>query len=405
MKKFLPVRKKREEIKERVLLVVNTFGLFNEINGVYNTYKNLLNEFHKTKTDIDILTYGPKDDIIKHDTGLIVSHKCRMPQKISDQLEVDIAPLPVKFSRYFNNQDYTIIHTAAPDPYLAYFAIFFAKMKKLPLLSVYHTAISHYAEERLKNNFTKIFGEDIASTIGFVSKNLLKGYEGLYFNASDLILAPSRFILKEIKKEFTTPVRILARGINTELFNPSFRKRSKTDKEIRALYIGRVDPEKNMQLLEKIFNKHKNIKLTVVGTGEYLEEMKKKLPDSRFTGKLRGKDLSVEYADADIFVFPSLTDTFGNVVLEALSSGVPAVVMNKMGPKDIVINKKCGFIAKNEKQFEKFIISLARSKKLRNKMAVNAVLRAKEFQWSNIFTKLIKNYRLARNLYNKKKKI
>jgi len=150
-----------------------------------------------------------------------------------------------------------------------------------------------------------------------------------------------------------------------------------------------VSPEKNLKLLVKIFSKIRNIDLEIVGEGAYLKEMKKELPKAIYKGSLSGKELSKAYANADFFVFPSKFDTFGNVVQEAFASGIPAIVTDKKGPKDIVKHNSTGFVAKNDKEFEKYVLKLAKEEKLRKKMGKAAREYAKQHTWKDITLKLL----------------
>ena len=106
------------------------------------------------------------------------------------------------------------------------------------------------------------------------------------------------------------------------------------------LFVGRISKEKNLDTLVASTRKLADWKLAVrplfVGDGPYLSEMKRLLPDALFTGYLRGEELADAYASADFFVFPSTTDTFGNVVLEAQASGLPVIVSDVGGPRDLV---------------------------------------------------------------------
>ena len=120
--------------------------------------------------------------------------------------------------------------------------------------------------------------------------------------------------------------------------------------EIKVLYVGRVSKEKNLDVLARAIRQvgwlRKNIRFIIVGDGPYLEEMKRELrPTSTlFTGYLTGDDLSRAYASGDLFVFPSGTDTFGNVVLEAQASGLPVIVTDKGGPRENLIPGETGLI-------------------------------------------------------------
>ena len=128
------------------------------------------------------------------------------------------------------------------------------------------------------------------------------------------------------------------------------------DRPLRFLYVGRVSREKNLETLMSAFDVYleggRRGELAVVGDGPYLEELRRDARGRRdvvFTGVLHGEELATAYASADVFVFPSLTDTLGNVVLEAHASGLPAVVSDRGGPKELVADGTSGLVvAKGE---------------------------------------------------------
>lgn len=137
---------------------------------------------------------------------------------------------------------------------------------------------------------------------------------------------------------------ILPRGIDVEAFHPSFRqadfwKRRGADSPV-LLYVGRISKEKELGFLtavsESLRNRGRRFTLAFVGEGPYRSELMRLLPEAVFTGVLTGRALSQAYASADLFVFPSTTDTFGNAVLEALASGLPAVVSDVGGPPELL---------------------------------------------------------------------
>jgi len=157
-------------------------------------------------------------------------------------------------------------------------------------------------------------------------------------------------------------VKLMPRGLPLERFQPDMRGKGTWEKfgctreqrKVRFAFIGRISKEKNLEFLNNVWKKfatkHNDVELMYVGYGWYLEEIKKNFAESNvkdsvsFAGEQGGETLSGLYADADFFLFPSTTDTFGNVVVEAMSTGTPAVVSNYGGPRNIVDNEKYGWI-------------------------------------------------------------
>ena len=222
----------------------------------------------------------------------------------------------------------------------------------------------------------------------------------LYFNNSTLILAPSHFTKEKLEGLFTPPVEVLSRGVDIDDFNPGHRDKHPDDQAVRALYVGRVAPEKNLALLVDIFRRRSEVRLTVVGDGPYLEEMKQELPGAEYTGKLSGQELFSSYANSDFFVFPSRLDTFGNVVLEGMSSGLPAIVTDAMGPKEQVEEGVTGLVAGTNEDFERAVDTLATDRELRERMGTAARAYAETRSWDEVFETLLAQYGRAKELYD-----
>jgi glycosyltransferase involved in cell wall biosynthesis len=179
-----------------------------------------------------------------------------------------------------------------------------------------------------------------------------------YYDQMDVIYAPSESTKQELvgKGIEADKIHVYPRGIDIDQFNPSKRNGffknilMAPDKRFKLLYVGRVSREKNLDLLAQAFRKltrvSKDVFLCVVGDGPYLKEMMEEMHGlpCLFTGYLKGEALSAAYTSSDIFVFPSTTDTFGNVVLEAQASGLPVIVTDKGGPCENMIHHRTGLV-------------------------------------------------------------
>jgi glycosyltransferase involved in cell wall biosynthesis len=149
--------------------------------------------------------------------------------------------------------------------------------------------------------------------------------------------------------------------VDLQLFHPTKRNgflesRFQVRNETKLLYVGRVSKEKNLEILVRVFKSliqdYSGIHLVVVGDGHYLEEMQQELAGTpcTFTGYLQGEDLAAAYASCDLFLFPSTTDTFGNVVLEAQASGIPVIVTDLGGPQENLIPGKTGLVIRGDSE-------------------------------------------------------
>src|SRR5256714_366390 len=203
-----------------------------------------------------------------------------------------------------------------------------------------------------------------------------------------------------IKRGFDpAKLKIFPRGLDTELFTPArrdpafFEKFGVQNGEVRLLYVGRVSREKDLDVLADAYRRLRDeglpVQLFVVGHGPYSEVLAESLPEAFFTGYLRGKELATAYASADIFVFPSTTDTFGNVILEAQACGVPVIVSDSGGPKELVEDRTNGLITRSRDadDFTRAIRSLATDAALRERMCDAARKSVIDRSWPNAFRK------------------
>jgi glycosyltransferase involved in cell wall biosynthesis len=162
-----------------------------------------------------------------------------------------------------------------------------------------------------------------------------------FYSMARVLFAPNPQLCALLERKAGRPCRLMPRGVDAEIFSPTKRRRNANDKEFILGFVGRLSVEKNIALLVQIHDELSGMGLTnfrflVIGHGGDEAWLRERLPSAEFTGVLKGEPLAEAYASMDLFVFPSHTDTFGNVVLEALASGVPAIVTPDGGPPTIV---------------------------------------------------------------------
>ena len=182
-------------------------------------------------------------------------------------------------------------------------------------------------------------------------------FERWFHNAGAGVMAASRSLCEELTGHGIGNVHLWSRGVDLELFRPREVDRFGLPRPL-FLYAGRVSVEKN---LDAFLSLDLPGSKAVVGGGPQLEELKSRYPNVVFTGPKFGVELAEHYASADVFVFPSLTDTFGNVLLEALACGVPVAAYNVMGPKDVVLNGTAGILADDLGQAARAALPLDRA--------------------------------------------
>jgi len=385
---------------KRVLIVTPCFNRGIERDGVSYTFKALVKEFYSSDIKFDLLYYGPEDKIIKEGNITFYQYKIKLPWKLYPHLSIEtISPSLIKIYNILKKNKYSIVSSSTPCS-LGWIAYFISKESKCPFITIYHTMLNNYSEIMLKKISLKY--KNLIS----LAHKFFKTYFKNYFNKSDLILCPSNSIKKFLLKNYNAPVRIMSRGIDTKAFRP--KKDKKISQSITVLFVSRISEEKNINMIIKVFSKllkkNKKIKLKIAGDGPELIYLKDKLPDAEFSGWLTGEKYAKAFREANIFFFPSKTETFGNVVLQALSSGLPCIVSNKLAAQELVKQGKTGFICSSKKQYKEAILMLINSPKLRKRMSIAAVESAKEYSWKNVFDKLIQDYEYTYNKFQKQKK-
>ena len=222
----------------------------------------------------------------------------------------------------------------------------------LPLAASWHTNVHEYAARR-SNWFLRLLPRDEAEAASNTIEDLTLGTTAAFYSQAQLLFAPNPELCRQLEQLTDRPCRLMPRGVDAELFHPGKRNRPRDDRDHVLGFVGRLSVEKNVALLARVQEElermgHRSFRFLIVGHGKEEPWLRERLPRAGFTGVLRGEALSAAYANMDLFVFPSHTDTFGNVVLEALASGVPAIVTPDGGPKTIVRDGETGRIVPDE---------------------------------------------------------
>ncbi len=286
---------------------------------------------------------------------------------------------------YVQREQFTEIIISTPGP-VGLTALLAAKMLNLRTSGIYHTDFPQYIRILTEDSFLE---------------SVAWGYMHWFYGQLDTVFVNSEEYRQSwVRRGFDpSKLKILPRGLDNELFHPGrrdcafFEKFGASNGEVRLLYVGRISREKDLDLLADAYRRLRKeglpVQLFVVGHGPYSEALAKSLPEAFFTGYLRGKELATAYASADVFVFPSTTDTFGNVILEAQASGLPVVVSDSGGPKELVADNVNGLITRSHdaQDFTRAIRMLVTNRALRERMANSARDSVTDRSWPGAFAK------------------
>ncbi len=279
-----------------------------------------------------------------------------------------------------------LVHVATPD-LLGIRALRWARSRSIPAVASFHT---HFA------SYLKYYH------LGAIEP-VLWAYGRWFYNQFEEVYVPSPSLAHELQeRRIEIPVRVWSRGIEADQFTPS--KRSTAWRDARGFsapvvtFVSRLVWEKGPELFAEVIERlerdgvpHSSM---VVGDGPALGELRARLGRTVFTGHLDGDALATAYASSDVFLFPSTTETFGNVTLEAMASGLPAVCADATGSHSLVEDGVTGFLCPpgDVDYFYDAVAGLVRDKKRRTRLGAAARHAALSYDWENIMSRLVGYY-------------
>jgi glycosyltransferase involved in cell wall biosynthesis len=300
-----------------------------------------------------------------------------------------IEPIEAEIKRF--RPDY--IHVTSPGDLGIIGAILAARLGT-PLAASWHTNLHEFAARRVARMLEWV-PRGLRASAARTVESFVMDRVCWFFARSSVIFAPNPELAAVLRRRTGKLVVPMRRGIDTGLFRPSRRARS--DNHLVVGYVGRLMPEKNLRLLARVEAALRaagfaDARFQITGAGSERQWLERNLSRATFTGVLAGVGLARAYADMDIFAFPSRTDTFGNVVQEALASGVPAVVTDAGGPRFIVRDGETGFVASSDDEFCDCVVALARDQLLRRRMSFAALRQVEKQSWDWVFDEVYAGY-------------
>ncbi len=368
----------------RVMLFTDTLG---DVNGVSRFIRNAASTARTTGRDLRVVTSTNFEIPIEpniHNFAPVFATK--MPKY--ENLELALPPL-VKMLRFVDQHQPDVIHISTPGS-VGVVGLIAAKMLRVPVVGVYHTDFPAYVDRLFEDgsltNITEAF-----------MKFFYAPFRSIFTRSQDYVGALERL---GIKRSSVLP---LMPGIVTEQFHPRFRDEAFVESlgsprtRVRALYVGRVSVEKNMPLLAKVWKEADarlaaagvDAELLIVGDGPYRKEMEQQLRGvrTRFVGFRYGDELAKIYATSDLFVFPSTTDTLGQVVMESQASGMPVIVTDEGGPKEVVLDGVTGRVipATDTEGWIRAVVDTCTDHQTRRRMGASAHQFMQEFSMERSF--------------------
>jgi len=367
----------------RVALVTSSYNYI--ADGVALTLNRLV--AYLESRGVEVLVFAPvaKAPAFDHDGEIAPVPSIALPLRSEYRLAMGLAGAAKRRLEAF---DPDIVHIAAPD-FLGHQALAIGRARAIPVVASYHTRYETYLKD---------YGLDFLHD--FVLARLRKFYAGC-----DEVYAPSASMVESLLADrFAANFHLWQRGVDTERFQPAKRSDdlraawgASVDTPVIA-FVSRLVREKRLDTVAGVFERlaaagvpHRAV---VVGDGPDRAALQRRLPDAVFTGFLNGDDLPRAYASADIFLFPSDTESFGNVTLEAMACGLPTLCADATGSRSLVEPGVTGWLApatRDDTFFEHARV-LANEPALRARMGAAARARSLTFSWDETMAGLLSRY-------------
>ncbi|MFG0306653.1 MAG: glycosyltransferase [Phycisphaerales bacterium JB040] len=334
----------RVSVLERPMKISLFTDTLADVNGVSRFIQNVAERAHASGRDLEVITSSPLEC---PDAPNITNFKPVFAMKMPKYDDLDLALPPImRIMSHVERHKPDVIHISTPGP-VGCIGFLAAKMLRVPVLGVYHTDFPAYIERLFEDHtLTKICEKFM--------RGFYKPFATIFTRSDDYVTSLANLGMNRDRIVHLMP------GFDAEVFHPRFRDESLWPRlgldpaTVKVIYCGRVSVEKNLPMLARIWPRvrenaaHRGVQaeLVVVGDGPYRQTMTRELKGMgvHFLGFRHGEELSSIYAGCDLFAFPSTTDTLGQVVMESQGSGLPAVVTNVGGPKEIVEHGRSGYV-------------------------------------------------------------
>lgn len=371
-----------------------------EVDGVANTARQFEAYAQRHQRPFLILHGGYSREKVVHDGALTRIELPRSPIgfALDRKHEFDLL-----FQRHLYRTEELmrefkpdVLHITGPSD-VGILGALVAHRLKVPLVASWHTNVHEYAERRalpllvfLPRGARERFAARIREWCFLATAR--------FYKIPRVLMAPNRELIELLEKATGKPCFLMSRGVDTELFH--VRRRNRRDSMFTIGYAGRITVEKNVESLIEIERGLEaagasGYRFLVVGQGASEDHLRMNLHHADLPGVLYGEELAKAYANMDVFLFPSKTDTFGNVVLEAMASGSPALVTDKGGPQFIVQPGVTGYVCPSIADFVARVRELQESPEKLKSMRIESRKQAEGASWDVVFDAVYRAYDVA----------
>ena len=361
-------------------------GAYNHIaDGVSLTLNRLVSYLERQGAVVRVFAPTVDDPPVDHAGTLVPIPSISAPGRSEYRVSMW---LPRSVRKQLDAFRPTLFHIATPD-LMGRHALHLARERNVPAVASYHTHFSSYLK--------------------YYGLHLLEGaiwaYLRRFYRQCRHVYVPSPSMAAVLREHgITQGLRLWERGVDMSRFNPTRRSmdwrraHGIQDEEVVVTFVSRLVWEKGLDVFADVIEQlnargvpHRSM---VVGDGPARDDLAERLPNTLFTGHLEDEKLACAYASSDVFLFPSDTETFGNVTLEAMASGLPTVCADATGSATLVNHGETGFLAPagQASRFSEYVEQLLKDDDLRRRMGWQAARRARPYEWDAVMGRLMGYY-------------
>ncbi len=370
--------------------------VYHEVDGVAKTSREFEAFANRHEIPFFMVHAGPRDEVTMADSVTRVQMQ-RGPVKFPLDRAHDYDLL---FLRHYRKLE-PLLRDFCPDVVqitgpsdVGTLGAYAAHKMAIPLAASWQTNLHQYARRRTATAVS-FLPKEVSEKLADAAERWSFRASARFYKIPRLLFAPNQEMIRVLESATGKPCYLMSHAVDTAVFRPELRDR--TDGKFCIGYVGRLTAEKNVRALARMEQAlfrmgRRDFRFVVVGEGAEQEWLRRNMRQAEFTGVLTGAELSRTFANFDLLAFPSETDTFGLVVLEAFASGVPAVVTDRGGPQYTVRHGGSGYVARDVEEFAGYTSRLMSQPGLLSAMRLAARKQALTTSWDRIFQGMYEAY-------------